>query len=76
MLNRKLGGHCSIHVVDTPEPVSPGHAEATLPTIIELVRYLGIDQNDFVEKTQATYSLGTDSAGVEAIGFGFEPSNN
>ena len=59
MLNRKLGGHCSIHVVDTPEAVSPGHAEATLPTIIELIRYLGIDQNDFVEKTQATYSLGT-----------------
>lgn len=24
----------------------------------------------------ATYSLGTDSTGVEAIGFGFEPSNN
>jgi tryptophan halogenase len=59
MLNRKLGGHCSIHVVDTPEPLSPGHAAATLPSILELIRYLGIDQNEFIDKTQATYSLGT-----------------
>jgi tryptophan 7-halogenase len=59
MLNRKLGGQCSIHVVDAPEPLSPGHAEATLPTVLELARYLGVDQNEFVEKTQSTYSLGT-----------------
>jgi tryptophan halogenase len=62
MLNRKLGGHCSIHVVDAPladEPrVSAGHAEATLPSVLELVRFLGVDQNEFVEKTQSTYSLG------------------
>jgi tryptophan 7-halogenase len=59
MLNRKLGGHCSIHVVDTPEPLSPGHAEVTQPSILEFVRFLGFDQNDFVDKTQATYSLAT-----------------
>lgn len=58
MLNRKLGGHCSIHVVDAPEVLSPGHAEATLPSILELVRYLGVDQNEFIDKTQSTYSLG------------------
>jgi tryptophan halogenase len=64
MLNRKLGGQCSIHVVDAPssteEPApSPGHAEATLPTVFELVRYFGLDQNEFIDRTQATYSLGT-----------------
>lgn len=59
MLNRKLGGHCSIHVVDTTESMSPGHAEATLPSVLEVVRYLGIEQNEFVDKAQATYSLGT-----------------
>jgi tryptophan 7-halogenase len=58
MLNRKLGGHCSIHVVDTPEPLSPGHGEASLPSILELLRFLGIEQNDFVDKTQSTFSLG------------------
>ena len=30
-LARKLGGHCSIHVVDTAEPAAAGLAEATQP---------------------------------------------
>ena len=59
MLGRKLGGQCSIHVVETPEPAYLGQAEATLPSIIELLRFLGLDQNDFIDKTQSTYSLGT-----------------
>jgi tryptophan 7-halogenase len=59
MLNRKLGGHCSIHVVDAPEPLSPGHGEATMASVLELLRFLGIEQNDFIDKTQSTYSLGT-----------------
>src|SRR6187551_3093600 len=59
ILGRKLGGQCSIHVIETPEPVSPGHAEATQPQFLELLRFLGIDQNDFIDKTQSTYSLGT-----------------
>jgi tryptophan halogenase len=71
MLNRKLGGHCSIHVVDTPEPLSPGHAEVTLPTVLELVRFLGLDQNDFIDKTQSTYSLATRYVDWPAIGESF-----
>jgi len=58
MLGRKLGGQCSIHVVEAPEPVFPGQAEATQPSILELLRFLGVDQNDFIDKTQSTYSLG------------------
>ncbi len=57
-LARRLGSHCSIHVVETPEPASTGRAEATLPHVLELLRFLGVDQNDFIDKTQATYSLG------------------
>jgi len=58
VLGRRLGGQCSIHVVDVPEPVFPGQAEATLPSILELLRFLGVEQNDFIDKTQSTYSLG------------------
>jgi tryptophan halogenase len=58
-LARKLGGHCSIHVVDSAEAMSVGHAEATLPPFLDLLRFLGIDQNDFIDKTQSTYSLGS-----------------
>jgi tryptophan 7-halogenase len=75
MLNRKLGGHCSIHVVDTSEPLSPGHGEATLPSVLELLRFLGIDQNDFIDKTQSTYCLGRRcgdfAAGGESFWHGF-----
>jgi tryptophan halogenase len=59
MLGKKLGGQCSIHVVESPEPAYPGLAEATQPTILELLKYLGVDQNDFVDKTQSTYSFGS-----------------
>jgi tryptophan 7-halogenase len=58
MLAKKLGGQCSIHVVETPEPAFMGQAEATLPALIELLKFLGIDQNDFIDKTQSTYNLG------------------
>jgi tryptophan halogenase len=57
-LARKLGGQCSIHVVDSADAASAGHAEATHPTVLELLRQIGVDQNDFVDKTQSTYSLG------------------
>ena len=59
MLGRKLGGQCSIHVIEAPEPVVPGQAEATQPAFLELLRFLGVEQNDFIDKTQSTYSLGT-----------------
>jgi tryptophan 7-halogenase len=71
MLNRKLGGHCSIHVVDAPEPMSLGHAEASLPSVLELLRFLGIDQNDFVDKTQSTYCLGRRLSDFGATGESF-----
>src|SRR5687768_5447245 len=58
MLGRKLGGHCSIHVVETAESAFPGQADATLPPVLELLRFLGVDQDDFIDKTQSTYSLG------------------
>jgi tryptophan halogenase len=57
-LARKLGGQCSIHVLDPGEAASAGLAEATQPSVLELLRQLGIDQNDFIDKTQSTYSLG------------------
>jgi tryptophan halogenase len=46
-------------VVEAPEPVFPGRAEATQPTILDFLRFLGVEQNDFIDKTQSTYSLGT-----------------
>ena len=58
-LARKLGGQCSIHVVDSAEPPATGVSAASHPGVLELLRQLGIEQNDFVDKTQSTYCLGT-----------------
>jgi tryptophan halogenase len=71
MLGKKLGGQCSIHVVESPETGYRGLAEATQPTILELLRFLGIDQNDFVDKTQSTYSFGTRYIDWASEGAGF-----
>jgi len=57
-LNRKLAGQVSIHVIDAPETGTAGLAEATIPPMLDLLRFLGVDQNDFVDKTASTYSLG------------------
>jgi tryptophan halogenase len=57
-ITRRLAGQCSVHVVDTPEAGTAGLAEATIPPMLDLLRFLGIDQNDFIDKTQSTYSLG------------------
>jgi tryptophan halogenase len=58
-LARRLGGSCSIHVVDSADAPTQGIGEATQPLYLELLRFLGIDQNDFIDKTQATYRLGS-----------------
>ena len=70
-LARKLGGNCSIHVVDSGETLPPGSAEATQPSALELLRFLGIDQNDFIDKTQSTYSLGRRLVDWAAVGESF-----
>jgi tryptophan halogenase len=57
-LARKLGGQCSIHLIESAEAAPAGLAEATHPTVLDLLRQIGVDQNDFVDKTQSTYSLG------------------
>ena len=59
MLARKLGGHCSIHVIDSAEPAGRRLRRSHQPSMLELLRFIGADQNDFIDKTQSTYCLGT-----------------
>src|SRR4051794_3116226 len=70
-LTRKLAGQVSIHVIDSPETGTAGLAEATIPHMLELLRFLGIDQNDFIDKTQSTYSLGAKLADWSGAGQSF-----
>ena len=59
MLARALPGTgIVITVIESPEIGTVGVGEATIPPIIDLLRFLSIDETDFVRHTQATYKLG------------------
>ena len=45
-LTRKVGRTCSIHLVESPDIPTVGVGEATIPGIIDFLRFLGIDQQD------------------------------
>jgi tryptophan halogenase len=59
ILARALPGTgTAITVMESPEIGTVGVGEATIPPIIDLLRFLNINEGDFVKHTQATYKLG------------------
>jgi tryptophan halogenase len=59
MLARALPGTgTAITVIESPEIPIIGVGEATIPPIIDLLRFLRISEEDFLRHTQATYKLG------------------
>jgi len=59
MLARALpGAGISITVIESPEIGIIGVGEATIPPLIELLRFLRIDEGDFISHTNATFKLG------------------
>lgn len=49
---------CRIELVESTEIGTIGIGESTVPPFVGLIRRLGIDEQDFVRATQATYKLG------------------
>jgi tryptophan 7-halogenase len=59
ILARALPGTgCVITVIESPDIGTVGVGEATIPPIIDLLRFLNINEADFVRYTRSTYKLG------------------
>ena len=59
ILSRALPGTgCAITVIESPDIGRVGVGEATIPPLVDLLRFLNINEGDFVKHTQATYKLG------------------
>ena len=59
ILARALPGTgTSLSLIESAEIGTVGVGEATIPPIIDLLRFLNIDEADFIRHTQATYKLG------------------
>lgn len=49
---------CTLTVIESPQIGTVGVGEATIPPIIDLLRFLEIDIADFIRHTRSTYKLG------------------
>ncbi len=58
LLSKLLGKHLSITLIESDEIGTIGVGEATIPPIETFNKVLGINEEDFIKQTQATFKLG------------------
>jgi tryptophan 7-halogenase len=66
-----MSGNYEIVLIESPEVSTVGVGEATIPPITDFIRLLGIDERDFIQKTQATFKLAIRFEDWRKIGEGY-----
>jgi tryptophan halogenase len=68
VLLHSLSKHYQIQLIESDEISTVGVGEATIPSIIKFNTLIGIDEDEFMRKTQATFKLGIQFRNWGAIG--------
>jgi tryptophan halogenase len=70
-LAQRLGPHCEIVLIESPDIGTIGVGEATLPTIRYYNAALGLDHADFLRRTKASFKLGIEFKNWGHVGHRF-----
>jgi tryptophan 7-halogenase len=58
ILSQEIGDQCHIHLIESPEIGTIGLGESTVPPFVGLIKFLGLDETQFMQQTDATYKMG------------------